>query len=212
MLPSPTTSPSSCSTPIPASVPSLRIRCITGVRTVTGTGTSQKKSTSYAYDSIDIEADANGGHDAPIDPPLLGADVASTADAPDQDTDGSDAADPDNKPGELRLIASHTTTGANGYRVDISTDNGATWTTHEEASRPINQYDVRGASVSPGKRYRFRLFSKRGDYGLASIVVQDYAGYSKAPGEVQGLTATKDGAGNINLSWMAPESDRRCDD
>ena len=105
------------------------------------------------------------------------------------------------------MIASHTTTGANGYRVDISTDNGATWTTHEEASRPINQYDVRGASVSPGKRYRFRLFSKRGDYGLASVVVQDYAGHSKAPGEVQGLTATKDGAGNINLSWMAPKSD-----
>ena len=39
------------------------------VRTVTGTGTSEKKSTSYAYDSIDIEADASGGHDAPIDPP-----------------------------------------------------------------------------------------------------------------------------------------------
>ena len=90
--------------------------------------------------------------------------------------------------------------------MDVSTDNGATWTTHEEASRPINHYDFRGPTVKPGAKYRFRLFSKKGSLGLASIVVQDYAGHSKAPGEVRSLTATKDGAGSINLSWMAPSS------
>ena len=91
--------------------------------------------------------------------------------------------------------------------MDVSTDDGATWVTHEAASRPINEYDYRGSDVKPGKGYRFRLFSKKGGLGLASAMVRDFAGHSKAPGGVRNLTATKDGAGRINLSWKPPESD-----
>ena len=179
------------------------------VRTITNNdaGDSEMKSTSYVSTSVAVtEPDGTDGFTAPILAPLVGADAASTIATPNQDTNGSDAADNDRTPAELRLHTSHQTDGASSYRVDISTNNGATWTTHEAASRPISHYDFRGPDVKPGELYRFRLFSKKGNLGLASIVVQDYAGYSRAPGAVRNLTATADGAGMIDLSWNAPSS------
>ena len=182
------------------------------VRTITGIGSGEKKSTSYTSDSVAIAFDTDDdtglvGFVAPILAPLVGADAASTGADTDQDEDGANDGDVDGTPAELRLHTSHETPGANGYRVDVSTDNGATWVTHETASRPINEYDYRGSDVKPGKKYRFRLFSKKGDHGLASAVVQDYAGPSSAPGPARNLAASADGAGKIDLSWTAPISD-----
>ena len=191
------------------------------VRTITNNdaGDAELKGTAYTSASVVISfnpaEDDNSvviGFTAPILAPLVGADEASEAgQLADQDTNGSDVADtePDRTPAALRLHTSHQNTGstaANGYRVDVSTDDGETWVTHETASRPINEYDFRGPDVKPGERYRFRLFSKKGGYGLASAVVQDYAGHSKPPGEVRNLTATENGAGMINLSWNPPTS------
>ena len=191
------------------------------VRTITNNdaGDSELKGTAYTSASVVIrfnpalDDSVVIGFTAPILAPLVGADAASEADEPaNQDTTGSDVADtePDRTPAALRLHTSHQNTGstaANGYRVDVSTDDGKTWVTHETASRPINEYDFRGPDVKPGERYRFRLFSKKGGYGLSSGVVQDYAGHSKPPGEVRNLTATENGAGMINLSWNKPTSD-----
>ena len=190
------------------------------VRTITNNDAmdSEKKSSTWTTADVTTSLDTVGVPDVdpvvppagfvpPVLAPLVGADEASTALDTDQDVDGADPADNDATPGEFRLFGMHRTSTANGYRVDISTDNGATWVTHEEASRPINEYDVRGADIKPGKRYRVRLFSKAGGYGLASEVVQDYAGHSEAPGNVGSLTATKDGAGAINMSWDHPTSD-----
>ena len=194
------------------------------VRTITNNDAmdSEKRSTTWTTAKVTTSLDTVGSPDSvplvdptgftpPILAPLVGADEASTITggvvATNQDDDGADPEDNDGTPGEFRLFGMHQTSDANGYRVDISTDNGATWVTHEEASRPINEYDVRGAGIDPGKRYRVRLFSKAGGYGLASEVVQDYAGHSKAPGNVQSLTATKDGAGAIDMSWNHPTSD-----
>ena len=191
------------------------------VRTITNNdvGDSEMKSTSYTSTSVSIgllrDADNNvnppipAGFVAPIVAPLVGADAAFDAANPanNQDEDGSGTADPDATPAALRLHTSHETDGASSYRVDVSTDDGKTWVTHEAASRPINEYDFRGPSVKPGKGYWFRLFSKKGRLGLASAVVKDFAGYSKAPGGVRNLTATADGAGMINLSWNPPTSD-----
>ena len=194
------------------------------VRTITNNDAmdSEKRSSTWITATVTTSLDLVGIPDAdppvpaggftpPVLAPLVGADAASTVAGngevtTDQDNTGANPGDNDETPGELRLFGLHRASSANGYRVDISTDNGATWVTHEEASRPINEYDVRGAVIDPGKRYRFRLFSKAGRYGLASEVVQDYAGHSEAPGNVESLTATKDGAGAINMSWDHPTS------
>ena len=182
------------------------------VRTITNNDAadSELKSMSYAYADVPIGFDATAspaGFVTLVLAPLVGADEASVVGTPHQDTDGDTDNDDDSTPGEVHLTVSHQTDGAGSYRVDISTDDGATWVTHETDSLPINEYDYRGPDVKPGKGYRFRLFSKLIGLGLASDVVQDFAGHSKAPGEVRSLTATKDGAGMINLSWNHPTSD-----
>ena len=191
------------------------------VRTITNNdeGDSEKRSSTWTDAKVTTSLDTVGVPDAatPVPPtgftppvlaPLVGADAPFAVDAvTNQDIDGANLGDNDGTPGEFRVFGMHEASDANGYRVDISTDNGATWATHEEASRPINEYDVRGADIKPGKRYRVRLFSKAGGIGLASDVVQDYASHSEAPGNVRNLTATKDGAGAINMSWNHPTSD-----
>jgi hypothetical protein len=182
------------------------------VRTITNNDDmdSELKSMSYAYADVLIGFDVDAspvGFVTPVLAPLVGADAASTAGTLNEDTGGDIDNDDDSTPGEVHLTASHQTDNAGSYRVDVSTDDGATWVTRETDSLPINAYDYRGPDVKPGKGYRFRLFSKLVGLGLASDVVQDFAGHSKAPGEVRSLTATKDDAGMINLSWDHPTSD-----
>ena len=64
---------------------------------------------------------------------------------------------------------------------------GATWTTVETATRPINGNEYEHEELEPGEGRHFRLFGKAGTpYGLASDVVQDWAGNSKYPGKVVG--------------------------
>ena len=182
------------------------------VRTITNNDAadSEMKSTSYTSTSVPIVFDAAAspaGFVAPVLAPLVGADAASVVGTPNQDDDGDTDGDDDSTPAEVHLTTSHQTDGSSSYRVDVSTDDGKTWVTREPASRPIDSYDYRGPDVKPGKGYRFRLFSKKGSLGLASDVVEDFAGHSKAPDGVRNLTATKDGAGMINLTWNAPEDD-----
>ena len=188
------------------------------VRTITGSGTSEKKST-YVTGEVKIKfaaADPDDGtvegyQTASIAAPLVGADAASTATdvsvdvLPPGDQDGDD----DNTPAVVQLTVTQVTAGANSYRVDVSTDGGKTWTTEETATRPINEneYEHEGENVKAGKGYLFRLFGKKGKpYGLASKVVEDFAGHSKRPAAVEDLGAEPNGAGAITLSWKAPKS------
>ena len=182
------------------------------VRTITNNdeGNSEMKGTAYAYASVPISFDTDAGttldgFEVLIAAPLVGADGVSPSQ--DDDGDADDAGDDDSAPAEVHLTTSHQIDGASGYRVDVSTDDGKTWVTHESDSRPINEYDYRGPNVKPGKGYHFRLFSKKDGIGLASAVVEDFAGHSKAPDGVRNLTAAEDGAGMINLTWTAPADD-----
>ena len=179
------------------------------VRTITGSGTSEKKSTYVTGEvkiTFDVDDDTTvaGYPTAVIAAPVVSADVGAP-----NDITGDDDNDNDNAPAVVQLAVTQVTDGANSYRVDVSTDDGKTWTTEETDTRPINEteYEHEGENVKAGKGYRFRLFAKKGKpYGLASAVVQDFAGHSKRPGAVEGLNAEPNGAGEIALSWTAPKN------
>ena len=188
------------------------------VRTITGTGASEMMST-YSSTSIKVvdSVAASDGPDntqntaddvaevifmEPIEAPGLAAD-GTTA----QDTNGDDdsATDDDRTPGQVNLTVTQNTDGANSYRVDVSEDDGATWTTVETATRPIDGTTYEHEGLKPGASRHFRLFAKKGTaYGLSSIVVEDSSGNSKAASKVLELGASADGAGKINVSWKAP--------
>ena len=176
------------------------------VRTITGTGASEMMST-YSSTSIKVVDPDSGASPAvdftePIAAPGLGADAATGS-----DTDGDDDTDDDRTPGQVNLTVTQNTDGANSYRVDVSEDDGATWTTVETATRPIDGTTYEHENIKPGSSRHFRLFAKKGSaYGLASAVVEDSAGNSKAPSKVLELEATADGAGKVNVSWKAPAS------
>ena len=202
------------------------------VKTITGSGASQKES-SFKSTSIKLVDDDTSSADSvqftePIPAPVIGADAATgsdttgatTASDDENGTDDTSATDDDNdlKPGVIKLLVtppdSDPTTdgnqplaGANSYRVDVSTDVGKTWTTVHTATRPINGNEYEHEGLDPEKRLHFRFFAKKGsDYGHASVVIQDYAGNTDMPSKVQDLVAVKAGAGSINLSWKAPAS------
>ena len=102
--------------------------------------------------------------------------------------------------------------GANSYRVDVSDDNGETWTTVHTATKPINKTEYEHKGLKPEEALHFRLFAKKGsDYGLASMPVRDYAGNTDMPSKVRTLVATTQDAGSIKLSWVAPEDDGGAD-
>ena len=102
--------------------------------------------------------------------------------------------------------------GANSYRVDVSDDMGATWTTVHTATKPINETEYEHKGLKPEEALHFRLFAKKGsDYGLASTPVRDYAGNTDWPSKVRTLEATTQSAGSIKLSWVAPEDDGGAD-
>ena len=94
------------------------------------------------------------------------------------------------------------------YRVDVSDDNGETWSTTHASTLPVNPNEYEHVGLKPEEGLRFRLFGKKGsDIGLASNVVLDYAGNSDMPGKVRMLQAAAAGAGKIDLSWKAPAND-----
>ena len=102
--------------------------------------------------------------------------------------------------------------GANSYRVDVSDDDGATWTTVWTATKPINEVEYEHKGLKPEEALHFRLFAKKGsDYGLASVPVMDYAGNTDMPSKLRTLEATTLNAGSIKLSWVAPEDDGGAD-
>ena len=136
-------------------------------------------------------------------------DATDTRTVVDDETRESDPADDDLTTGQIKL------TDHNGgcrftseYRVDVSDDNGKTWSTTHESTLPVNTNEYEHVGLKPEEGLRFRLFGKKGsDIGLASNVVLDYAGNSDMPGKVGMLQAAADGAGKINVSWKAPLKD-----
>ena len=132
--------------------------------------------------------------------------------ASDDETNQGDPADDDVKPGDIKLTITGSAAGANSYRVDVSEDQGKTWTIVHDATLPISKTEYEHENVKPEKRLHFRIFGKRGStYGLASNVVQDYAGNTDMPSKVEDLVAVKDGAGKIDVSWSPPDDDGGAD-
>ena len=122
--------------------------------------------------------------------------------------DESTPLDDDNTPGVIKLNITDSSDGADSYRVDISDDEGQTWTTVHGATLPISDTEYQHRGLEPEEALHFRLFGKKGSViGLASNVVFDYAGNTDQPGPVESLLATGDGAGKINVSWNAPDDD-----
>ena len=75
------------------------------------------------------------------------------------------------------------------------------------STRPINQTEYEHQGLKPNQLRHFRIFTKNGSvYGLGSNVAADYSAHSQAPGSVKNLTVTADGAGKVNVSWNAPDS------
>ena len=161
----------------------------------------------------------------PIPAPGVGADGTSGSDTTGDTTasdNESDEGEDDLKPGVIKLTVTQptvtvdgvTTTlaGANSYRVDVSDDGGATWTTVHTATKPINEVEYEHKGLKPEEALHFRLFAKKGvNYGLASVPVMDYAGNTDMPTKVRTLEATTLNAGSIKLSWVAPEDDGGAD-
>ena len=135
--------------------------------------------------------------------------------------------DDDTDPGEIRLTVTQPTwdhdndggttppitlVGANSYRVDVSDDDGETWTTEHTATRPISGSEYEHEGLKPEEELRFRFFAKKGsNYGLASDVVRDYAGNTDRPSNVRDVKAEAEGAGMIKVSWTAPEDNGGAD-
>ena len=190
------------------------------VKTITGTGGSEKMSafTETKLKVVDDDGDTpNIQFTAPIPAPVVYADGSARPTQATQ-SDNETAPEDDLRPGVIKLTVNQPTVtvdgnnvplvGANSYRVDVSDDNGATWTTVHTATKPINKTEYEHKGLKPEEGLNFRLFAKKGTgYGLASGPVQDYAGNTDMPSKVRTLEATKQGAGSIKLSWVAPEDD-----
>ena len=199
------------------------------VKTITGSGTSEKMS-AFTDTKIKVVDHVPGTAEAPettvqftppIPAPGVVADAGETNDS-DQRNDDNESAnnEDDTKPGVIKLTVTQPTTpdgatpldGANSYRVDVSDDDGATWTTVWTATKPINEVEYEHKGLKPEEALHFRLFAKKGsDYGLASMPVMDYAGNTDMPTKVRTLEATTLNAGSIKLSWVAPEDDGGAD-
>ena len=166
------------------------------VRAETGSGSGAKMS-AYTEGSISI-TDASDG-----DTTYAHSDSNPNAPTIVADSGGDD----DTVPGEIKLtVTASTLGGSSDYRVDISDDNGATWTMVHRSTRPINETEYQHQGLKPNKERSFRLFTKNGsNFGLASDVEMDISGDSKPPDRVEDLAATKNGAGEIKVSWTAPK-------
>ena len=205
------------------------------VKTITGAGASEKMS-AFEDTEIKIVDDRPTTGEAPnvIDDPSVEFTPPIPAPGVDADADGMNDSDMENddneslndeddtEPGVIKLTVTQpidpdpTETGpldgANSYRVDVSDDGGATWTTVHTATKPINEVEYEHKGLKPEEALHFRLFAKKGsDYGLASVPVMDYAGNTDMPTKVRTLEATTLNAGSIKLSWVAPEDDGGAD-
>ena len=185
------------------------------VRVETGSGGGTKTS-AYSMGSVVVAPEAGDdafahGDSNPNSPTL-------DADANDTTTDGSQTnletdmndqpTDDDTVPGEIKLTVDKSTVGgSDSYRVDISSNDGETWTMVHSSTRPINETEYEHQGLKPNKVRHFRFFTKKGsNYGIVSNVVGDVSAHSQAPGPVKDLSVAAEGAGQINVSWSAPDS------
>ena len=173
------------------------------VRVETGMGNSAKMS-SYTRGLINVTVS-----DADATPPVVPVHNAKTPNAPELVDDPVVGVDDDTVPGEIKLTVTRSTMGGTSdYRVDISDDGGETWTMVHRSTRPINETEYQHQGLEPNKERSFRIFTKNGsNFGLASDVVTDTSGQSKAPDRVENLMAAKNGAGEVKVSWTAPLKD-----
>ncbi len=178
------------------------------VRVETGTGGNMKAS-AYTMGSVDVKATELAYNNLRPDAPVLGADGISGGSPTDHIGTEDSATDDDVTPGEVTLTVQRSENGGtDDYRVDISDDDGRTWTMVHSSTRPINQTEYEHQGLKPNQERHFRIFTKNGSaYGLASDIASDYSAHSKEPGKVRALTAMPNGAGAINLSWSAPSND-----
>ena len=192
------------------------------VQTITNNGDGNNEMMSPFSDEVDVtvvddtDTSPTIEYTPTISAPVVDADINDgvqndsdgTNDDDESNTTPGNGPDDDTTPGEIKINITTSSAGANSYRVDISDDEGETWTTVHGATLPISKTEYQHRGLKPEEALHFRLFGKRGsDVGMASNVVLDYAGNTDQPGAVRSLLATSVGAGSISVSWSAPEDD-----
>ena len=118
-----------------------------------------------------------------------------------------------------RIDLAWTHTIKTGYRIDVSED-GIKWQERERntgLTLELNTTDQHTYEhedgIDPGDVRHYRVFANDGDiYGNAPAApVMTMAGEAEAPSGVRRVTARAVNAGQIDLSWSAPEKDGGAD-
>jgi titin len=89
------------------------------------------------------------------------------------------------------------------YEIDISTNDGLTWTQLSDSVSTTASYSVTGLNAGQTYRFRVRAVNSGGvstNSNEASAVVLDI------PSAVQSLTVSATGIGQLSVSWSAPAS------
>ncbi len=93
-----------------------------------------------------------------------------------------------------------------GYRIEVSSNGGNTWTTRvANTGNSLTRYEHKGLSPASTRHYRVYAINSAGT-GPASNVANATTD-ATVPGAPQRLTATANGQSRIDLTWQAPTSD-----
>ena len=91
-----------------------------------------------------------------------------------------------------------------GYRIEVSTDGGSTFTQLVE-SHSSTSYSHTGLNGATTRHYRVRAINSVGSSAWSNTANASTAA-ATVPGAPTGLTAAADGQSTIDLSWTAPAS------
>ena len=100
------------------------------------------------------------------------------------------------------------TSAITGYRIEVSSDAGTSWTTLV-ANTESTATTYRHTGVSPGttRHYRVSAINAQGTGPPSNVAQAKTSGVAAGtPGAPTGLTAKADGTAAINLSWIAPSN------
>ena len=171
-------------------------------RVFTMTGTDEDgRSRSAGSTSVKLVG-ADGGTIADLLPPVID-DVAAAAPLATVDKHGNYS--------KLTLNWTSPDDNPTSYRIDYSSD-GEEWKRLEEDTRLAKPGEYTDAGLDPETTRHYRVFGKRGGkFRVADKSDAAETGSAIAPGNVQAITATANGADMIQLRWEQPMYDGGAD-
>ncbi len=91
-----------------------------------------------------------------------------------------------------------------GYRIEVSTNNGETWTVADEIEAATS-YTHGG--LEPVTKYRYRIFAMNEVGPSPASAVAEATTTAEVPGEPLNLKAEAIGTSQVNLRWFTPDHD-----